>query len=352
MCTQTVVGFCLAAALSLVVTAAHAVTQYVVTDLGTLGGSWSEAYGINDVGQVVGQSRTTSAYSDAFLWEDGLMQDLSAPPDNRANDINNHGRIVGWGVGSGQRHSIYWEYGEEYGLGISLGRNEAHDVNECDQIVGFTYTDSGSYHAYLWEDWAWQDLGTLGGPESRAFGINDSTQIVGVADTSGGAARAFLWYEGIMQDLGTFGGRDSLAYDVSNTGQVVGRACLPSGLFHAFLWHGGTMQDLGTFGGSQSEAFALNDRGQIVGAADTGDDYPHAFLWESGVMHNLNDLIPQGSGWVLNKAYDINELGQIVGYGVNPDGHTRGFLLTPIPEPSALALLLVAVVAMMLRKQR
>jgi len=65
---------------------------------------------------------------------------------------------------------------------------------------------------------------------------------------------------------------------------------------------------------------------------------------------NLNDLILAGSGWTLVDAYGINEAGQIVGWGLNPDGYQRGYLLTPIPEPSAVAVLSLGVVGLLLRK--
>ncbi len=44
--------------------------QYTVTDLGTLsGGSISQAFGINDTGQVVGYALTSSGSAHAFLWQ-------------------------------------------------------------------------------------------------------------------------------------------------------------------------------------------------------------------------------------------------------------------------------------------
>ena len=43
-------------------------------------------------------------------------------------------------------------------------------------------------------------------------------------------------------------------------------------------------------------------------------------------------------------AYDINEAGQIVGQGYDPDGYDHAFLLTPIPEPSMVSLLGLAFV--------
>jgi probable HAF family extracellular repeat protein len=72
-----------------------------IEDLGTLPGDrLSLAFGINDRGQVVGQSIGGSG-SRAFLRENGVMLDLNAlvptgsPILIYANDVNNEGRIVG-----------------------------------------------------------------------------------------------------------------------------------------------------------------------------------------------------------------------------------------------------------------
>ena len=64
--------------------------------------------------------------------------------------------------------------------------------------------------------------------------------------------------------------------------------------------------------------------------------YRSAYLYDhrTGVMTDLNQLIPQGSGWYLVDAFDINDAGQIVGRGLI-GGEMHAFVLTPsLTRPS------------------
>jgi probable HAF family extracellular repeat protein len=61
-----------------------------------------------------------------------------------------------------------------------------------------------------------------------------------------------------------------------------------------------------------------------------------------------------GSGWTLTDAQDINNLGQIVGYGYNDKWQARAFLLSPVPEPEIYAMLSAGfgLMGLVLRRRR
>ena len=73
-------------------------SQSNIVDLGTLGGPHSNAYAINDSGQVVGWSYVASGKMHAFLWtlKEG-MRDLGTlgGADSVAKSINYQGQVVG-----------------------------------------------------------------------------------------------------------------------------------------------------------------------------------------------------------------------------------------------------------------
>jgi len=87
-------------------------TQYKVTDLGTLGGSISYAYGINNSGQVAGWSYLAENSTwHAFLYDGTAKKDLGTLGGSisYAYGINNTGQVVGnsYTTGDSVAHAFF-----------------------------------------------------------------------------------------------------------------------------------------------------------------------------------------------------------------------------------------------------
>ncbi len=255
----------------------------------------------------------------------------------RVTAHNSWGQAVGFRYAPGTLyfHACLWSQGKAQDIGTLGGReSRAYGLNDRGEVVGASLTSANRYHAFLWQKGRMQDLSTLGGRWSYAYSINDQGQVVGDSRTADGSFHAFLWQKGRMQDLGTLGGLSSHAYGLNDKGEVVGEADTAEGVSHAFLWQKGRMQDLGTLGGTQSAAYSINNLGQVVGtAADRNSDLNVAFLWQDGKMIALITRLVGKSGWKLWKlweAWKITDSGQIFGWG-ELDNSQGPFLLTPVP---------------------
>ena len=335
-----------------------------ITDLGTLGGTESFAFAINDKGQVVGESRVAGDQeTHIFLSDHGNLVDVSVLYNigsgdyvATANDINNGGhnnraQIVG-NMSNGDAALL--SKGVTTDLGAFGGVfSSALGINNSGQIVGYYSSPYGFNHAFLYSNGTMTRLGPFGVEAvSVATAINDSGMIVGEAsDSYNTPSHAFLYSNGVMADISPFGNSESYAQGINNRGQVVGEFLTADhASFHAFLYSNGVLTDIGSADSPESVAYAINDSGQVVGTTFvpyedicfdfvTGEPHPcinykpHAFLYENGEMTDLNTLLRPGSRWELTWALDINKGGQIVGYGLI-DGRSHAFLITKVKQPS------------------
>jgi probable HAF family extracellular repeat protein len=249
--------------------------------------------------------------------------------------INNDGQIVG---NSNGRAFLRTSDGLQDLGGLGDNAGNARGINNFGQVVG----ESGPA-AILWtSDGGMTDLGVVSGELfAGAFDINDSNQVVGAC--YGYRYRPCRWLSGgEIDDLGDLMGGDGYgsADAINASGVMVGSSAINvSGNRHAVLWTApGAILDLGDLPGGQDHSIAqgINDSGQVVGYGYVGNnvDAYRAFLWSSGGgMRDLNGLLDaSGAGWTLKSAWAVNNAGQIVGYGINPDGDERAFLLDPVPE--------------------
>ena len=369
--------------------------SFSLTDLGTLGGNSTYARDINNLGQVVGNSSTADGQSRAFLWDKNSgMTNLGTLPskDNYCSGnsynpcysssssdayaINDLGQVIGTSAteyrggyaawlfelynASYEQHSFFWD--NSSGM-ISLVPTGGYynytpviGINNLGQVIGTGY-EFGSRYFFFWEkntsiirlQWNCYYLGC-----NSANAINNSGQVVGsILRTESGTLRPypFLWEKNTgMVYLGTLGVNYGSANAINDLGQVVGSSTTADGQNRAFFWDNSNgMIDLGSLGGNSSDAKAINNLGQVIGYSTTANGQNRPFFWDkSSGMSDLNDLVSP-AGWIINTIAGINNAGQIVGNGLY-NGQYRAFVLTPntsksVPEPSsALAFLALGAV--------
>jgi probable HAF family extracellular repeat protein len=282
----------------------------VIHDLGTLpGGYESYSSAISNRGQVVGvasnaipdaNSMSFPGYqARAFLWDKQRgMQDLGAlsgGTDAIAVTINQPGQVIGWSYTSSAPNancingytlvtgSFIWD--EKNGMedlgGFGGTCTLATDLNDKGQVVGTSNLTGDRATGII-------DLGTLGGSISEGWAINEKGDAVGGSFLSGHQfENAVRWRKtgGRWQatNLGTVNDSNcSFAFSINVSGQIVGISGTNCAL--AFLWEdGGPMVDLNTLLSSDSGiqvygVATINDRGEIAASGVDANGNNHALL--------------------------------------------------------------------------
>jgi probable HAF family extracellular repeat protein len=334
---------------------------YAIVNLGDLAPGFGESHpsDINDHGQVVGTAYIGSNFR-AFMWDGRGVVDLGDLPGglkaSGAARINNRGQVVGSAHADSGERAVLWHQGRTVDLGRldHDGSTSARGINDHGKVIG-----RSGLTQFIWQHGVMTDFQMLPGAGNihQLFAINNHGEVVG---SYGNPLfeHAVLWSNGVTTDLGDLPGGTgfmlstgdwSVPSALNDFGQVVGMSDSAAGM-HPFLWENGRMIDLGTLPGEfrVGSANDINNFGVVVGSFN-GANGEKPFVWDKiNGMRDLNSLLYESSPrWTLRRATSINNLGQIVGQGYY-DGRSRGFLLTPIPEPSTLWITAVAVTGVMI----
>ncbi|MFO0839121.1 MAG: hypothetical protein U1D55_11430 [Phycisphaerae bacterium] len=363
-CRRLLTGLAIAAC------AAGASAQYQLTPIPLLpSANAGEALGVNNLGQVVGRDiYATPNHAQGFVFDHGLVTDIGQVDFGGATtgnldlwgfdgvfDINDSGEAVGTlrDAVTGLPAAFRWD-GAIHEITLPLlppGAGTPHSrgfaINSAGAIAGGhqvrCVSGATPIAAARWSPGGASLVSIPTCVDSTGYGINDAGWVVGQSNSQ---AQPFLW-NGLgptpLSILGSSGGADN-AVGINDVGEIVGWSFDPSThLTQACRWNASSPATppltLGSVPGqSGGFAFSINNHSQVVGASGstTFNSGLRAFRWQSGVIEDLNSLIPPGSGWTLQVAYDVSDSGFIVGVGDPPGSvQQQAYLL----EPCALTVL-------------
>lgn len=242
---------------------------------------------INDAGVVVGSANAGGTdLGHAVVWSGRGVEDigtLAAGSFSEAWGVNNSGRVVGWsytnGGGLGVHGFLYSAADGLVDLTPESDTGYALDINDAGQVTGYK-TAPGGYHAFRWQDGDFVDLGVLPGMAySFGWAINASGRVTGSSSSaSGNSEHVLRSREGFLAtdrrafvtDLGGVG-EVNVALGINAFGDVVGRGRPSAGGKRAFRYTDAAgLQDLNTLidpalGWFLIAAHDVNDAGAIVG---------------------------------------------------------------------------------------
>jgi len=307
------------------------------------GQTQATAYGINNVGEVVGAVAGSRQCPTgcAVIWVNGsptLLGAVAGATDTVGISINNAGQIAG--IADGDTigfHAVIWNNGTPTLLpGAYSTASNAAAINDAGQVVGTAETS-----AVEWNGLTQTVLGLLPGYTNAAgTGVNNNNLVVGgMCCDSNGDERSVVWHgtvPSLLPQLKKNVGANE-GYAVNNSGLVVGEAGTGAGP-HGVAWANGVVTDLGTLA-VQSFAYAVNNRGVIVGQSNLDDAANgHAVLWSKvgAPIQDLNKLISTtaASEVLLTRASSINDNCTIVVEGYTRKTGLYQALLLILNDPS------------------
>ncbi len=283
-----------------------------------MAGNWTRLAGALVVG-LVGVEFASATGTARFYYAD-LSFDGYANADVTAVAINNRGEYVGVRELSGPYDALPWrgEISEPIAMvpGVSFMSAAPSALNESGQFAGVGTRPNLTKTVYRYTPGVGEELlGNLNGVSGWAVDINAAGDVAGTWSILGGpymGGRAFRYTDaGGFRALPTLGGHDASAVDMNDSGVIVGTSRVGGTLDwkRACYWLGEQCLPLGP-DNVWSQATHVNNAGLILGYYIDSQQNTQSFIQQVG---GAWQSVPRPEGATSARAFDINELGQIVG---------------------------------------
>lgn len=311
-------------------------------------GKYSRAGSLNEVGQfAVNNAPPEIPYVTASINSVSASQTVEGLGGTVTTiaALNDKGEAVGESTtGAGELHAFLYSSGSTRDLTQVDGPARVNDINNRGEIAALGPDDRAAVIRN-------GRLEVFGLPNSTARDINEPGDILVEYLQLGGPSRSAIYRQGRLADLPMREGSALLEGALNDAGWVSGYGRTSDDRLHAWLYDGRAISDLTPLA-ANAFAYDVNNLGQVVGTMDN-----RAFLWDDGQLVDLNSFVDPAADLLPISASDINDRGQILAFSCDRAGvfYYITVLLDavpPVPEPPAFLMLLPALAMVGLHRAR
>ena len=301
-------------------TVAVPVKHYLLTYLGTLGGTDSQGTELNEKGEVVGWAFDAAGRQHAFVWANAQMLDIgtSLGTSSTAHGINGNGVVVGEYISDCIRAFRYvpGAAGPET-IADSCGMR-ATDVNDAGVVLLWNVgSDTTPESGFILDPAGTHALQYGRFPPLVLLRINNRGQVFGLAHDSYGPTFYSTSAEPQVRNICPGG-------DANDRGDVTSQGCHfgPSSV----TFDDGSFASIPEIGiRGTSAATAINNHGTVAGTyAYTSPQPRHAFLWDGT---ETLEVEYDSDDWRIDSVSDLNDAGVILAHATNTATGQKGAVL-------------------------